>query len=448
MSLLLTVYNTPAWKALADASNLLSIIDAPLELTAGDALVQSVQSLSALPALLLQLPAGQTLWIAAVQAELFLANAIEAGNDLKEAALQWEQQTRALLTLQSQKRRQLKLFNLHQALAQPRAFRDGLGESIKIDDYPPQPVSDSLALLAACHYVTQQPGLQSLNNRLHASLLPLVDSAALLLDIPLILQRHRGNAAQLTAITEERDLVLSQLHQVQEQLEIYYVNMRTEKQNNEQLSQLLQGEQQNTERLTLLLQAEKQNTEQARLALEAEQQQSKHTLLAHDKQHARAMAKLEGELRKTKAQAASAEYAGFLLQQELAKVKNSTSWKASSPVRAFGRFIKRTDKEDKKLLQDTALLLTSEYFDIEWYLRLYPDVADSKLNPAEHYLLYGAAEGRLPGPLFDGNWYLQHYPDVAKTGANPLLHFIMFGQQEGRSSSPKLLTNDSSGAEE
>jgi hypothetical protein len=83
--------------------------------------------------------------------------------------------------------------------------------------------------------------------------------------------------------------------------------------------------------------------------------------------------------------------------------------------------------------------MTSEYFDIIWYLQSYPDVAESGINPAEHYLCFGADEGRAPGPLFDSNWYLSQYPDVAENEVNPLLHYVKFGAQEGRTASPKLL---------
>ena len=132
-----------------------------------------------------------------------------------------------------------------------------------------------------------------------------------------------------------------------------------------------------------------------------------------------------------------------LLQQELGAVKSSTLWKTGAPVRALTRLVKKTDPAKQKLQQEAALIITSEYFDIDWYLQRYPDVAEAKINPAEHYLKFGANEGRMPGPLFDGDWYLKRYPDVAQSGINPLLHFIKFGQLEGRSASPKLLADNS-----
>lgn len=73
-------------------------------------------------------------------------------------------------------------------------------------------------------------------------------------------------------------------------------------------------------------------------------------------------------------------------------------------------------------------------FDSDWYLRQYPDV--DRTNPLFHYVRYGAAEGRDPSPLFDSDWYLAKYPDVGRTGANPLFHYVRYGAAEGRDPSP------------
>src|SRR6267143_1844526 len=37
-------------------------------------------------------------------------------------------------------------------------------------------------------------------------------------------------------------------------------------------------------------------------------------------------------------------------------------------------------------------------FDAEWYLAIYPDVANHDINPLLHYLDAGAAEGRVAAP--------------------------------------------------
>lgn len=82
------------------------------------------------------------------------------------------------------------------------------------------------------------------------------------------------------------------------------------------------------------------------------------------------------------------------------------------------------------------------YFDRNWYLAQYADVANSGADPAEHYLMHGAAEGRDPGPLFSTEAYLRHYPDVAATGMNPLLHYIIFGLGEKRHAAVQGLQGD------
>src|SRR5262249_40159595 len=85
---------------------------------------------------------------------------------------------------------------------------------------------------------------------------------------------------------------------------------------------------------------------------------------------------------------------------------------------------------------EVSLVSASQLFDAEWYVRTYPDVAASGVNPAAHYFLTGAVEGRDPGPQFSTQGYFQRYPDVAETGANPLLHYLQHGVNEGRDISP------------
>lgn len=75
--------------------------------------------------------------------------------------------------------------------------------------------------------------------------------------------------------------------------------------------------------------------------------------------------------------------------------------------------------------------LDSSYFDADWYLAAYPDVASSS-DSLRHYLDFGWKEGRNPGPLFDTKWYIATYPDVASSGENPLIHFLQWGATEGR----------------
>jgi GT2 family glycosyltransferase/glycosyltransferase involved in cell wall biosynthesis len=83
-----------------------------------------------------------------------------------------------------------------------------------------------------------------------------------------------------------------------------------------------------------------------------------------------------------------------------------------------------------------ALLLGNDLFDADWYLKSYPDVAAAGVDPLHHYLFYGAAEGRDPGPNFNTRIYLTRNPDVAARGVNPLVHYLKFGRAEGRQITP------------
>ena len=84
--------------------------------------------------------------------------------------------------------------------------------------------------------------------------------------------------------------------------------------------------------------------------------------------------------------------------------------------------------------------LAAQKIDTEaaWYLAHNPEVAAAGIDAREHYLNYGAAEGRQWGlPAKDelarqANWYLLQNPDVAAAGADALTHFLEHGAKEGR----------------
>ena len=88
------------------------------------------------------------------------------------------------------------------------------------------------------------------------------------------------------------------------------------------------------------------------------------------------------------------------------------------------------------------LILRSEMFDVDFYLRSYPDVAEARIDPLNHYIIHGAAEGRNPNPVFDTVAYLHQNPDVAASNLNPLAHYLVHGKVEGRL--PKRGTSDAS----
>lgn len=89
--------------------------------------------------------------------------------------------------------------------------------------------------------------------------------------------------------------------------------------------------------------------------------------------------------------------------------------------------------------RQARLIRASGLFDGDWYLRRYPDVTALKVDPAEHYLRWGARIFRNPGPDFDTRHYLKSNPDVAAAGLNPLVHYIKHGRRERRSPVPRTL---------
>ncbi len=205
-------------------------------------------------------------------------------------------------------------------------------------------------------------------------------------------EKYQQLANQLKESNEENALLLTQLHLVQEELERIFLSKK-----------------------------------------ETVQQ----------KQLKREIIKLEHKLRNTTADLASKNYRLSLVLQEVADMKASIFWKTGAPIRAVSQALNKSKNQRKKIENDIELILSSEFFDAEWYLAQYPDVAESTISPAEHYLSFGAAEQRFPGPLFSGAWYTYTYSDVADSGINPLLHYIKFGKAEGRTASLKLLQDQS-----
>ena len=83
------------------------------------------------------------------------------------------------------------------------------------------------------------------------------------------------------------------------------------------------------------------------------------------------------------------------------------------------------------------------WFDSAWYLSRNPDVREAGVNPLEHYLKFGADEGRDPHPGFISKWYTETYADSIKTGCNPLLHYCLKGRELGFQPHPALKTIES-----
>ena len=69
-------------------------------------------------------------------------------------------------------------------------------------------------------------------------------------------------------------------------------------------------------------------------------------------------------------------------------------------------------------------------FDPVHYLSQSPDVADAGMDPFEHYLIIGAAEGREPSTAIDVGYYRARYLS-ALPHANPLVHYRRHRHEPG-----------------
>ena len=83
---------------------------------------------------------------------------------------------------------------------------------------------------------------------------------------------------------------------------------------------------------------------------------------------------------------------------------------------------------------ERAVIATA--FDLDYYRKQNPDLADAHIDLIMHYVASGWHEGRDPSPNFKTNFYISANPDVRACGINPFFHYICWGRAEGRLSKP------------
>ena len=76
------------------------------------------------------------------------------------------------------------------------------------------------------------------------------------------------------------------------------------------------------------------------------------------------------------------------------------------------------------------IVANSPYFDRKWYLSAYPDVAQSGMDPLEHYVQSGWREGRSPSEYFPGALYLFFRPEFKKGQVCSIVDFQRRGLTE------------------
>lgn len=99
--------------------------------------------------------------------------------------------------------------------------------------------------------------------------------------------------------------------------------------------------------------------------------------------------------------------------------------------------IKKASREDLKYHKGVI-----DFFDNDYYVKNYPDVAHSTLSPLDHYMHLGWKEERNPNEIFNTSWYLETYPDVKAANINPFLHYVTVGWRERRDPSELFETKN------
>lgn len=85
------------------------------------------------------------------------------------------------------------------------------------------------------------------------------------------------------------------------------------------------------------------------------------------------------------------------------------------------RLGKRTGPSGGSFAEELAAVERSPLFDAGWYRSAHPDLQDSPLSPAEHFLRHGLFEGRNPGPGFRTLAWFAENPGALADRRNPLL---------------------------
>lgn len=292
---------------------------------------------------------------------------------------------------------------------------------------------------------------------------------------------HKAQEVVLDNANEEYQLLLQQLHLVQEELERQIIAAKEAASEKTNLQHQLEARQKAHQKLekehASLKQAhQKEQTAHAqtkaeKLALEGQHRKAQQEAEAslsnveqenqllilqlhsvqealevkllqakeQEKELARREAKYQQAERKGALALASANRRIYELGKELNSITNSPRWKLVSPLNGHGKKSKKVRAE--QLQQQKKQVALSGLFDVKWYLQAYPDIAEAAIDPIEHYLTMGAYEGRNPSEVFDTSWYLLYYQDVTDSGLNPLVHYIRYGHKENRATRPGALAS-------
>jgi len=335
-----------------------------------------------------------------------IAHAIDIGTPPEQAKESWLTAAREMVDFYTNHRKQAVMVYIPNLLSEPKAQLTTVATHLELKEQPQSTISVQtvhapvLERILANQLLQQDPGITTLLARIEACTIPQegLSYSASTLDINaanrelVTLKANLKKNEQLSEIVlqsrqyqEENDILLDQLHLVQERLEAKYLS-------HDQLNEEL-------------LQSRESETDIAKIR----------------DQNLYALAVANHHIQR--------------LQTELSGFKTSTIFKVKSLLGSLKAMVLGS-ASTRALEKQAKLIDQSGIFNEGWYLTTYPDVAKKSVDPIVHYLKYGAAELRNPSPEFDTQWYLSSHPDVAKENMNPALHYSMFGQNEGRLTSP------------
>jgi len=339
--------------------------------------------------------------------EAAIARALTDDDTTVTSAIEaWAAAARILLATVRRNRRRATLFDAEAAKRHPDAFAAALAERLGVNRPDAHALSatdgaevDELHRIIAAQAVARSTDLQDLRDELEAASIPLAEAPAEPLpDCDLALQTLRDQQQARAKADEENELLLQQLHQVQEELEGYYreaqekatahreateenerltrerdeANARADKVAEEtraqtekvetlektlnertgerdQQAQRAADRQQEIDRLTTERDETNQKATDAAeenelLLLQLHQVQEElesYYLEAQEKESARRQAAEENERLQKRCDELQRERDSFeyhlgRTRQWIADIKNSRSWKLTTPLRAFG----------------------------------------------------------------------------------------------------------------
>jgi hypothetical protein len=436
-----------------------------------------------------------------------LSAALTQAADLEQSVEHWMLLHRRLMSFLRRYRPRAVLFNVDVALADiegtaASCLRLGIELSSAKIDLPPSP-SGALEHWLVQQWLAERPETQVFESALEAFAQPLGDKdrdiekrsldEVLGAYLALIGQRNalgqaaegaRKEAAELKAseakvstakkeLAEENELLLLQLHQVQEELE----SMFLARQQSERAAETANNEITKLKAAEAKALAEKQAlaAENKRLAERLDQAQKElETAISAKQLSEQAAETVRGEIANQKASEAKAlaekkelveenellllqlhqvqeELEAYFLEnlrlqkmqpddsaqqpsdsEDIAAVSAEHEDDSNSSAEPPKKSLLEAYRYKRKLKEYQRLVAASELFDAEWYLSVNDDVAKAGMDPAEHYVRYGSDEGRDPSPHFSTTSYLAINDDVAEAGMNPLVHYLLYGKDEGR----------------